>query len=107
MSLSPTGADSPTLQQPDLLLSARDLFGIEVDLQVPAFSQRSAHVPDIDPAYRFNREVTLALLAGFQHNRRVLLQGLHGTGKSTHVEQVAARLNWPCMRVNLDGHISR
>jgi len=74
---------------------------------VPAFSQRDEHVPDIDPAYRFNRDVTLAILAGFAQNRRVLVQGLHGTGKSTHVEQVAARLNWPCVRVNLDGHISR
>jgi cobaltochelatase CobS len=74
---------------------------------VPAFSSRDDHVPDIDPAYRFNREVTLAILAGFAHNRRVALQGLHGTGKSTHIEQVAARLNWPCVRINLDGHISR
>ena len=87
--------------------TARELFGIDSDMTVSMFEQREAHVPDIDPAYRFNRDVTLALLAGFMRNRRVLLQGLHGTGKSTHIEQVAARLNWPCVRVNLDGHISR
>src|SRR5258708_39182931 len=74
---------------------------------VPAFSERDDHVPDIDDAYRFNPEVTLAILAGFTRDRRVMVQGLHGTGKSTHIEQVAARLNWPCVRVNLDGHISR
>jgi cobaltochelatase CobS len=83
------------------------VFGIDTSLRVPAFSQADAHVPEIDSVYRFNPEVTLALLAGFTHNRRVLVQGLHGTGKSTHIEQVAARLNWPCVRVNLDGHISR
>jgi cobaltochelatase CobS len=89
------------------MVSVRELFGIDTTLRVPAFSQADAHVPDIDSVYRFNPEVTLALLAGFAHNRRVLVQGLHGTGKSTHIEQVAARLNWPCVRVNLDGHISR
>ena len=89
------------------MVSVRELFGIDTVLRVPAFSQADAHVPDIDSVYRFNPEVTLALLAGFTHNRRVLVQGLHGTGKSTHIEQVAARLNWPCVRVNLDGHISR
>ncbi|WP_066340449.1 AAA family ATPase [Azohydromonas lata] len=93
--------------QPDLLLSARELFGLDVPLQVPAFSHRDEHVPAIDPAYCFDPDVTLALLAGFVHNRRVLVQGLHGTGKSSHVEQVAARLNWPCVRVNLDGHVGR
>ena len=92
---------------PVQLVAARALFGIDSDLVVPVFVHRDEHVPDIDGAYRFNRDVTLALLAGFMHNRRVLVQGLHGTGKSTHVEQVAARLNWPCVRVNLDGHISR
>jgi cobaltochelatase CobS len=92
---------------PDQKVSVRACFGIDSALQVPAFSQRDAHVPEIDPAYRFNPEVTLAILAGFTHNRRVLVQGLHGTGKSTHIEQVAARLNWPCVRVNLDGHIGR
>jgi len=89
------------------MVSVREVFGIDTSLRVPAFSQADAHVPEIDSVYRFNREVTLALLAGFTHNRRVLVQGLHGTGKSTHIEQVAARLNWPCVRVNLDGHISR
>ena len=89
------------------LVSARDLFGIDSDLQVPALTERDEHVPDIDPAYRFEESVTLALLAGFARNRRVLIQGLHGTGKSTHIEQVAARLNWPCVRVNLDGQLSR
>jgi len=92
---------------PDREVAVRDVFGIASPLTVPAFSTRDEHVPDIDEAYRFNPDVTLALLAGFKHNRRVLVQGLHGTGKSTHVEQVAARLNWPCVRVNLDGHISR
>ncbi|MEY2618988.1 MAG: hypothetical protein RL522_1990 [Pseudomonadota bacterium] len=87
--------------------SVRELFGIDLNLTVPAFAQPTAYVPAIDSAYRFDREVTLALLAGFAHNRRVVLQGMHGTGKSTHIEQVAARLNWPCIRVNLDGHISR
>jgi len=89
------------------MVSVREVFGIDTSLRVPAFSQADAHVPEIDSVYRFNPEVTLALLAGFTHNRRVLVQGLHGTGKSTHIEQVAARLNWPCVRVNLDGHISR
>ncbi|MDE1974701.1 MAG: cobaltochelatase subunit CobS, partial [Hyphomicrobiales bacterium] len=84
-----------------------ETFGIDSDLQVPAFVERDDHVPEIDEAYRFNPDVTLALLAGFRRNRRVLVQGLHGTGKSTHIEQVAARLNWPCVRVNLDSHISR
>lgn len=92
---------------PDRMMSVRQVFGIDTDLQVPAFSERDEHVPDVDPAYRFNPAVTLALLAGFSRDRRVLVQGLHGTGKSTHIEQVAARLNWPCVRVNLDGHISR
>ena len=89
------------------MVSVREVFGIDTNLRIPAFSQADAHVPEIDSVYRFNPEVTLALLAGFTHNRRVLVQGLHGTGKSTHIEQVAARLNWPCVRVNLDGHISR
>ena len=95
------------LERPDKTMPVRTLFGIDADLEVPVFSSRDDHVPDIDPAYRFNPEVTLAILAGFTRNRRVLLQGLHGTGKSTHIEQVAARLNWPCVRVNLDGHVSR
>lgn len=93
--------------QPAMQLSVREVFGIDSDLTVPAFKERDEHVPEIDPVYRFNPEVTLAILAGFTRDRRVMVQGLHGTGKSTHIEQVAARLNWPCVRVNLDGHISR
>ncbi len=92
---------------PDLTLSVRQVFGIDTDFEVPGFSQPSDHVPDLDEAYRFDRDTTLAILAGFAFNRRVMIQGYHGTGKSTHIEQVAARLNWPCVRVNLDGHISR
>ena len=80
---------------------------IDTDLQVPAFSSPEEHVPPLDPDYVFDRDTTLALLAGFVHNRRVMIQGRHGTGKSSHVEQVASRLNWPCVRVNLDGHVSR
>ncbi len=93
--------------RPDRQVSVREVFGIDSDLMVPAFAEREDHVPEIDAVYRFNPEVTLAILAGFSRDRRVMLQGMHGTGKSTHIEQVAARLNWPCVRVNLDGHISR
>jgi cobaltochelatase CobS len=92
---------------PDTQVDVREVFGLEQDLSVPAFSRRTEHVPVIDDAYRFNPETTLAILAGFAHNRRVMIQGYHGTGKSTHIEQVAARLNWPCIRINLDSHISR
>ncbi|ESR24110.1 cobaltochelatase subunit CobS [Lutibaculum baratangense] len=92
---------------PDMKVSVRQVFGIDSDLEVPAYSEQDPHVPDLDPDYLFNRDVTLAILAGFAHNRRVMVQGYHGTGKSTHIEQVAARLNWPCVRVNLDSHISR
>jgi cobaltochelatase CobS len=92
---------------PDTRVRVDQLFGFPSDMEVPAFSVRTEHVPDIDEAYRFDRETTLAILAGFAHNRRVMIQGYHGTGKSTHIEQVAARLNWPCIRVNLDSHISR
>lgn len=100
-------ADDVMPEIPDRCVDVGETFDIDADLKAPAFGEPSEHVPAVDPAYRFNREVTLALLAGFAHNRRVMVQGMHGTGKSTHVEQVAARLNWPCMRVNLDGHISR
>lgn len=89
------------------MVSVRDVFGLNSDLRVPAFSTRDEHVPAIDDAYRFDPDVTLAILSGFLHNRRVLVQGYHGTGKSTHIEQIAARLNWPCVRVNLDGHVTR
>src|SRR6478735_7252827 len=92
---------------PDRQVSVREVFGLDSDMTVPAFSSRGEHVPEIDPAYRFDHDTTLAILAGFAHNRRVLVQGYHGTGKSTHIEQVAARLNWPCVRINLDSHISR
>jgi cobaltochelatase CobS len=92
---------------PDITISARQSFGLDIDMQVPAFSQPGEHVPDIDEAYRFDHDTTIAILAGFAYNRRVIIQGYHGTGKSTHIEQVAARLNWPCIRVNLDSHISR
>jgi cobaltochelatase CobS len=93
--------------KPDRMLRVREVFGIDSDLMVPAFSERDDHVPEVDSVYRFNPDVTLAILAGFTRDRRVMVQGLHGTGKSTHIEQVAARLNWPCVRLNLDGHISR
>jgi cobaltochelatase CobS len=89
------------------MVSVRQVFGIDSDLEVPAFSQADDHVPETDKAYRFDQDTTLAILAGFTHNRRIMVQGYHGTGKSTHIEQVAARLNWPCIRVNLDSHISR
>ena len=97
----------PSSGSPDIEVDVRSVFGIDLDLKVPAFSERSEHVPPVDEAYRFDRDTTLAILAGFAYNRRVMIQGYHGTGKSTHVEQVAARLNWPCIRVNLDSHISR
>ncbi|MBL4758560.1 MAG: cobaltochelatase subunit CobS [Rhizobiales bacterium] len=102
-----TEAKSDSRSIPDIQVSVRQLFGIDSELKVPAFSATSDHVPDTDPDYLFNRETTLAILAGFSHNRRVMVQGFHGTGKSTHIEQIAARLNWPCVRVNLDSHISR
>jgi cobaltochelatase CobS len=92
---------------PDETVVAREVFGIDSDMVVPAYAVRTEHVPPIDTAYRFDRETTLAIIAGFAFNRRVMIQGYHGTGKSTHIEQVAARLNWPCIRINLDSHISR
>jgi len=95
------------LNAPDIKISINQAFGIESDLEVPAFSEGNQYVPTLDEAYQFDRETTLAILAGFAHNRRVMIQGYHGTGKSTHIEQVAARLNWGCIRVNLDSHISR
>jgi cobaltochelatase CobS len=92
---------------PDIKISVNQVFGLDTELQAPAFSQTHELVPDVDEAYCFDRDTTLAILAGFAYNRRVMIQGYHGTGKSTHIEQVAARLNWPCIRVNLDSHISR
>jgi len=101
--IEPTSA----IDLPDITVNARQTFGFETTMEVPAFSVRTEHVPDIDEAYRFDRETTLAILAAFAYNRRLLIQGYHGTGKSTHIEQVAARINWPCIRINLDSHISR
>jgi len=91
----------------DIKISVNQVFGIDSDLKVDAFSKKNEYVPEIDSAYKFDRDTTLAIISGFAYNKRVLIQGYHGTGKSTHIEQVAARLNWPCIRVNLDGHISR
>src|SRR3569623_1374709 len=103
----PDSRENTVLAAPDQMKSVRDLFGIASDLQVPAFSAADERVPDLDPAYVFDADTSLASCAGFAHNRRVMVQGYHGTGKSTHNEQVAARLNWPCIRLNLDAHISR
>ncbi|MCC4244781.1 cobaltochelatase subunit CobS [Stappia indica] len=97
----------PVENLPDTTVSVRETFGIDSDLTVPAYKEPTSHTPDLDPDYLFDRQTTLAILAGFAHNRRVMVTGYHGTGKSTHIEQVAARLNWPCVRVNLDSHISR
>jgi len=93
--------------EPTKRLSVRDMFGLDTDMEVFGFPEGSDRVPEIDPTYKFDPDTTLAILAGFSHNRRVMIQGYHGTGKSTHIEQVAAHLNWPCVRVNLDSHISR
>src|ERR1043166_3658497 len=103
----PAAVRTEELKSPDIKLSVRQSFGIDTDLQVSGFSSASEHVPIVDENYRFDRETTLAILAGFAFNRRVMIQGYHGTGKSTHIEQVANRLNWPCIRINLDSHISR
>jgi cobaltochelatase CobS len=92
---------------PDTTVSVRQVFGIDSDMQCPAFTKADSYVPELDPDYLFDKDTTLAILAGFAHNRRVIVTGYHGTGKSTHIEQVAARLNWPCVRVNLDSHVSR
>ncbi|MGE3692489.1 MAG: cobaltochelatase subunit CobS [Novosphingobium sp.] len=95
------------LDAPDREIDVRETFGIDIDMKVPAFSEADERVPDFDDSYVFDPDTTLAILAGFAFNRRVMVQGYHGTGKSTHIEQVAARLNWPCIRINLDAHISR
>ncbi len=106
MTTEPEGLDPATA--PDTMVDVRETFGIDAKMKVPAFTKRNdEYVPEIDPAYRFDRETTLAILAGFAFNRRVMIQGYHGTGKSTHIEQVASRLNWPLIRINLDSHISR
>jgi cobaltochelatase CobS len=102
------GASGTTLMsEPDTKISVREVFGIDTDMECPAFSESDERVPDFDGAYVFDPDTTLAILAGFAYNRRVMVQGYHGTGKSTHIEQVAARLKWPCIRINLDAHISR
>ena len=95
------------LAAPDIEVDVRETFGIDIDWKVPAFSKPDPRTPDLDEAYVFDADTTMAILAGFAHDRRVMVQGYHGTGKSTHIEQVAARLNWPCIRINLDAHISR
>ncbi len=95
------------LDTPDMMVDARQTFGIDIDMQIPAFSVASERVPDRDDSYVFDADTTMSILAGFAYNRRVMIQGYHGTGKSTHIEQVAARLNWPCVRINLDSHVSR
>ena len=105
--VQPASMETTILDAPDKMVKVRDLFGIDSDMEVPAFSEADERVPDLDPAYVFDADTTFAILAGFAYNRRVMVQGYHGTGKSTHIEQVAARLNWPCIRINLDAHISR
>ena len=95
------------ITKPDMKISVKQTFGFDSEMQVDAFSKKNEYVPKIDSDYKFDKDTTLAILAGFSFNKRVLIQGYHGTGKSTHIEQVAARLNWPCVRVNLDSHISR
>ncbi len=93
--------------EPTRRVTLREAFGIDSDMTVPAFAERDSHVPEIDEAYRFDPQTTIAICAGFAFDRRVMVQGYHGTGKSTHIEQVAARLNWPLVRINLDSHVSR
>jgi len=96
-----------SLKKPDIKISVKQTFGLDTEMEVDAFSKKNEFVPKIDQDYKFDRDTTLAILSGFAFNKRVLIQGYHGTGKSTHIEQVAARLNWPCVRVNLDSHVSR
>ena len=103
--LTPNSAEYTTI--PDTTVDAKETFGIDIDWQIPAFSKANDNVPAIDDSYHFDHDTTVAILAGFTNNRRVMIQGYHGTGKSTHIEQVAARLNWPCVRINLDSHVSR
>jgi cobaltochelatase CobS len=107
MPLDTESQDPLSTLMPDRKVSIREAFGVDSDMQVPAFGAKDPHVPDLDDAYRFDPQTTLAICAGFAHDRRVMIQGYHGTGKSTHIEQVAARLNWPLIRVNLDSHVSR
>lgn len=102
-----TNKSEKKVDAPDITVSSKKLFGFDSNMKIPAFSEKSEFVPDIDKSYCFDKDTTLSILAGFVYNRRVLVQGYHGTGKSTHIEQVAARLNWPCVRINLDGNIGR
>ena len=102
-----TTLNTQNKSKPDISISVNQAFGLDTDLHVEGFSEKSEYVPEIDSSYCFEHSTTMAILSGFKYNRRVMIQGLHGTGKSTHIEQVAARLNWPCVRVNLDSHISR
>ena len=92
---------------PDIKISSKQVFGINTDIRIPAFSKKSSLVPKIDKDYFFDNDTTISILTGFSQNKRVLIQGYHGTGKTTHIEQIAARLNWPCIRINLDSHITR
>ena len=92
---------------PDIKVSINQTFGIDSAMEVDGFSKKNDYVPEIDKSYKFDKDTTLAIISGFAFNKRVLIQGYHGTGKSTHIEQIAARLNWPCIRVNLDSHVSR
>ena len=105
--VQPESRSDTLMAVPDRVVNVRELFGVDSDMTVPAFSEADERVPDLDPAYVFDPDTTMAICAGFASNRRVMIQGYHGTGKSTHIEQVAARLNWPCIRINLDAHISR
>src|SRR6188474_3823576 len=105
--VSPDNRSDTILSSPDKMVKVREAFGVDSDLEVPAFSESDERVPDLDPAYVFDPDTTMAIAAGFAFNRRVMVQGFHGTGKSSHIEQVAARLNWPLVRVNLDAHVSR
>ena len=100
-------SSSQFVTKPDIKISVKQTFGFDSNMELNGFSKKNEYVPKIDPDYKFDKDTTLAILAGFSFNKRVLIQGYHGTGKSTHIEQVAARLNWPCVRVNLDSHISR
>src|SRR6187549_1547619 len=105
--VNPDSREATLMSAPDKMVKVCDAFGIDSDMEVPAFSEADERVPDLDPAYVFDPDTTLAICAGFSRNRRVMVQGYLGTGKSTHIEQVAARLKWPCIRINLDAHISR
>src|SRR5947199_3826428 len=105
--VQPESRAETLMASPDKIAKVRELFGVDSDMEVPAFSEADERVPDLDPTYVFDPDTTMAICAGFARNRRVMVQGYHGTGKSTHIEQVAARLNWPMIRINLDAHISR